>query len=169
MKKILMVTIALIAVFTVKAQTIAATTSAGFGILRHDNYRTGYSPVTMVGLEFNDRFGLEYGYSWGLNDDTKQLINYLYGTSKTYVAGHFTNIYGMYFKTERNENTGINLGFGVSSTSLYKAENDVVVDRELSPYFKVGLDHKFHRDWSATLNAGLGQVTMLTFGIVKRF
>jgi hypothetical protein len=168
MKKIMMVAIVLIASYVSKAQTIRATSSAGISMLRESTYDVGYSPVTMVGLEFNDKFGLEYGYSWGLNNSPQQLNNYINGTSRSYTAGHFTHITALYWKTEKDEGTGLNLGFGISSTNFYKAEEGVVIDKLVRPYFKVGVDHSFNNNWSGTINAGLGELTMVTVGLTKK-
>ena len=168
MKKFLMVAITLIASVSLNAQSISVTSSAGVALLKHDNYRAGLCPVTMVGLEFNDKFGLEYGYSWGLNDNPNQLYSYLYGTSRSFVVGHFTHLAAFYYKTEREENTNMNIGFGVSSTNLYIAEKDAVIEKNISPYFKVGIDHKFVKNWSVTLNAGIGDLTTVTLGVTKK-
>lgn len=168
MKKTLMVAISLIASVIVNAQSIVLTTSAGIATVKNNKMSSIITPVSMVGFEWKDNFGLEYGYSWTLNNSSSQLINYINGISSSYIAGQFTHLFAFYYKTDRKDNTAMNIGFGISSTNIYKAESGVSIEKQILPYFKVGVDQKFSESWSGTLNFGLGDFMMATIGITKK-
>lgn len=149
------------------SQSLKLHSHVGFGVFTNTEYNSGVSPVTFIGLDLFDKVGIEYGYSWSLNNDPTQFNNYIYGNSSSWTAGQFTHLISTYFITNRDEGTAIVMGAGVALTNIYKATNDFVIERNINPYFKVGLDHNFTKNWGGQLNFQIGGFKSITFGIKR--
>lgn len=66
-----------------------------------DNPQMKWTPAVIYGVEFYDRFGLEYGYSFNINNSAKDFDNYVNGRTNNFEAGRVTRIYTAYFKTKK--------------------------------------------------------------------
>lgn len=159
-----MVAIILIASVTSYGQSITVQSSAGFTTIMDNKYDRGWNLTSFLGFEINDRIGFEYGYSWSLNNDPTTLNSFLNGSTSSYTVGDFTHLGTIYWKTKRDENTGLNLGVGFSSTNVYKTSK---IENYTKPHIKLGVDHKLSKEWGVNINTIVGGVMGITFGVSK--
>ena len=167
-KKIITIALVLLGIISqAKSQDIKFQSHFGFQTLLKSDYNLPIAPVSFFGVEFKDKLGIEYGYSWTLNNSIDDLMNYVYGNSNSYVAGQFTHLVSAYYITNRDEGTAFVIGTGGSFTNVYKAENNVVIERITNPYLKIGLDHQFNKRWNGQLNFAIGGTIAVSLGIKK--
>lgn len=123
--------------------------------------------VNLLGFEFDDKFGIEYGFSYDLNKNDQQLLNYLYGNSPTWVAGHTNHIIAIYRKTKREEGSCFNIGGGISLFSTYTAADKAIISNKVLPFIKLGMDHTINDNWKFQINSGLGSTFIFSLGISR--
>jgi hypothetical protein len=167
MKKIMMVAILLIASVIVKAQDVKIVSSMGVGTLMRNDQELKWYPVFLNAIEFKERIGFEYGYSWKLNGvNSNEFNNYVNGVSNTYEAGRVNRIYSIYYKTKRVESTQANIGIGVNHSFVGKAVDfDTVLENTYHPYFRIGVDSQFNKRLGMSINMTFGEWVMLSYGL----
>jgi hypothetical protein len=171
MKRFFMVAISLIAsVFSYGQNTdfspIKFTTSFGTFTTMKTDIINKFAPVLSHGVEFNDRIGFEFGYSWRINNSTNDINDYINGVTNTYDAGMVTRIYSVYYKTKRDDRYVGNIGLGLAHSFTAKAVNtDPVFQNKILPFFRYGFDSQVSKLIGVTLNMGLGEIVMVTGGI----
>lgn len=166
-KTILTIAIAIYA-FVSNAQNLKVQSNIGISTAHFKDYSIGWNMVNFIGFEFEDKIGLEYGYSYSLNTNTQELYNYLYGSSQKWSAGHFNHLMALYYKTKREDGNCINIGGGISVLTTYEASDIVLVKNKVSPYLKVGLDNQFHKNWGFQINSAIGKVFAFTCGLTYK-
>lgn len=138
-----------------------------FGFTSHINKKeVGNMMLTnFIGIEFKDKFGIEYGYAYSLNSDDNSLQNYIQGNSQSWSAGKFNHLVALYWKTKRIDGISFNIGSGMS---ILKNFNTDGIGTNLKPYLKLGLDTELGKKWGAQINGGFGSVFIFTLGITKK-
>ncbi len=167
MKKILIVVIALVLTGLVSQAQVKVQSNIGVSSYLTKENSLGWNFINMVGLEFEDKLGIEYGYSYKLNNDAQSLSNYLYGNSQSWTAGYINHLVGAYWKTKRDEGSCLNLGGGASILTAYTTEDKVIIRNKITPYVRIGLDHQFNKGWGGQINTTLGNTFAFTLGITR--
>jgi hypothetical protein len=147
-----------------KAQQIKTQTNFGIVSNFHKKEVGDWMLANFVGLEFNDKIGIEYGYAYSLNTDANELSNYLYGNAKSWTAGSFNHLIAAYWKSKRDEGSCVNVGAGLSILNEYTTEG---IERKSTPYLKIGIDQEFGKGWGGQINGGFGNSFIFTIGITK--
>jgi hypothetical protein len=142
---------------------------SSFGISTYftKDYGLGLNFINILGLEFEDKVGIEYGYSYKFNNDPQSLTNYLYGNSNSWTAAHINHLLGAYYKFPREEGSSFSLGGGASILTTYTAEKKAIITNKVTPYFKVGLDQNFGQGWGGQINLVTGNLFAFTLGVTK--
>lgn len=166
-KTIVAIALILLSVVT-KAQDITVQSSVGITTPMSSKSKEGFKMVNFVGVEFKDKIGIEYGYGYSLNNNSKELTNYINGASNSYTAGKINHLVAVYYKTKRIDKGSYNIGVGLSMNNSYVAKNDVTVERELSPYIKFGCDRQLSKGWGVLLNGGFGKTIVFAVGLTKQ-
>lgn len=167
MKKIILLSFILILSTFVHSQDIKSIVSIGPStFIYSDNPQMKWTPAVIYGLEFKDRFGLEYGYSFHINKSAKDFDNYVNGITNNYEAGRVTRVFTAYYKTKKDEKVGANIGAGIAHTFIAKAVNtDVSLKNELHPFLRIGLDNQVSKLIGVSINMSLGNFFMVTYGL----
>jgi len=120
MKKISILTIALVLTLSSFAQTCSLGISGGVS-----TFTQAGSAVTSAWGSYIDLgiFGLEYNQSAALNTSYQDALNYIKGSSNSYVGGGKTDNYGFFVKVNPKNKSTFYMGFGLQKSNLIKAEN----------------------------------------------
>ncbi len=167
MKKMMMVAILLIASIMTQAQDLKVVSSIGIGGTILKDPEAKWYPVFLNAVEYKERIGFEFGYSWKLNSaNSKEFNDYVNGISNTFEGGRVNRTYSIYYKTKRVETTQANIGLGVNHSFVAKAFNlDAVVENTYQPFVRIGVDSQLSKRVGMAINMSLGQWVMLSYGL----
>jgi len=174
MKQILVVAITLIAPFISLGQEIRTTTHFGFSSILKENYNQSVNPVVFVGIEFGEKFGIEYGNSFHISKDLFNVEYFVNGTSQKHYVGSTADFYSIYLMTKIEDGARFNLGLGFADLKDYSLVNPqnptTKIQKSFVPFVKTSLNNKVSNRINWTLNANLSlDVFSFTTGVSYKF
>ena len=162
MKKFIIIQLFLIFSLFANSQNLKASVSAGtFTLLNKSELK--WSPMITYGIQFYERFGIEYGRSIKLNKSLNDYNNYINGRSLNYEAARVTRIYGLFYIPK---NSPINIGAGLAHSSVTKTGyNDLTIKDEYHPFIKFGLSEQINNLIGVSINMNFGTFYMANVGL----
>ncbi len=119
--------------------------------------------MVTYGIQFYERFAIEYGRSIKLNKSLNEYNSYINGRTLNYEAARVTRIYGLSYIPK---NSPINIGVGLAHSSITKTVyNDLTFKDEYHPFIKFGLSDQINNLIGVSINMNLGTFYMANIGL----
>jgi hypothetical protein len=159
MKKTIVVIASVLLSLVSQAQDIRLTSHAGFSTVLMDNTSKSINPIVFLGIEFKDKFGIEYGNSFNIAKDAFDVYNFAYGLKPIHYVGTTVDFYSVYLITRPDESARFNIGIGAADIRDYRLVNNQnptpEIKKTVIPFMKTGLTTDVSKVVRWTLNANI--------------